>query len=102
MENKPFKLRTKDDYHKIALRYSDITEFRKKENRCYCVSKENGWIDDITTHMIKRYTPNGWWDYNRCKEESKKYKTRTDFSRNSPTGYENSRKNGWLNEFIPK
>jgi hypothetical protein len=102
MENKPFKLRTKDDYHKIALRYSDITEFRKKENRCYCVSKENGWIDDITTHMIKRYTPNGWWDYNRCKEESKKYKTRTDFSRDCPTGYENSRKNGWLNEFIPK
>lgn len=42
------------------------------------------------------------WDYDSCKIESKKYRTRSEFKKGSYGAYDMCRKNGWLDEFIKK
>lgn len=42
------------------------------------------------------------WDYDSCKNESSKYKTRADFRNNSVWCWNICRKMGWLDEFIPE
>ena len=42
------------------------------------------------------------WDYESCKQESLKYKTRMDFRKNSIWCWNICRKMGWLDEFIPE
>jgi len=44
--------------------------------------------------------PNGYWTYQRCKEESSKYKTRREFRINS-TSYIACVKHKWLDDFFP-
>ena len=38
------------------------------------------------------------WDYDSCKKESLKYKTRGEFCKGSGSAYASSRKNGWLDD----
>lgn len=40
---------------------------------------------------------NNYWGENRCYEEALKYKTRTEFFKNSRGAYKSALKNGWLN-----
>ena len=40
----------------------------------------------------------GKWNKNKCIEESKKYKSRSEFSSKSHSAYQKSLKNGWLDE----
>ena len=42
--------------------------------------------------------PNGYWTYERCKEEALKYESRSDFKRKNNYAYISSRKNKWLDE----
>jgi predicted GIY-YIG superfamily endonuclease len=48
--------------------------------------------------MEKERKPNGYWTFDKCKEEASKYTTRTIFQKNSTIAYRSSVKNGWLNE----
>ena len=43
--------------------------------------------------------PRGYWTYERCFEEAKKYKTRMDFKNGSPRAYSLSAKNKWLDDY---
>lgn len=42
------------------------------------------------------------WDYESCKEESSKYKSRGKFQKGCVSAYKVARKSGWLDEFFPK
>lgn len=50
----------------------------------------------------KERKPNGYWTYERCKEEAGKYKSRNDFCVSNCSAYQAARRNGWLDEFFPK
>ena len=102
MDNIPSKFRTKEYLHKIALNYNNRKEFIKKEQKHVLLARRNGWMDDICSHMILKCKPNGWWNYERCEEESKKYKNRSDFSKKCPSAYFKSKINKWLDIFYPK
>lgn len=43
--------------------------------------------------------PNGYWNYDACYEEAKKYNSKVAFKTNSNTAYQQARKNGWLKEY---
>lgn len=43
----------------------------------------------------------GKWNYKTCKEEAKKYKSRSEFHQNSSGAYKVSLQKGYLNEFFP-
>lgn len=41
------------------------------------------------------------WDYDRCKEEAKKYKTKTEFTKYSKSASNSCYKNSWIDDFFP-
>jgi hypothetical protein len=43
--------------------------------------------------------PNGYWTYERCYEEAKKYKTFKDFQKNCSSGCTKASKMGWIKEW---
>lgn len=51
--------------------------------------------------MQKEKKPNGYWTYEHCYEETKKYKSRGEFRNNAGSAYNAALKNGWLDEFFP-
>jgi len=42
--------------------------------------------------------PNGYWNYENCKNEALKYNMRSHFMKNEAGSYNSARKNGWLDE----
>lgn len=46
------------------------------------------------------YMCKGKWSKNKCFEEAKKYKTRSEFQKNSSQAYYISKKNGWIEEMV--
>ncbi len=85
-----------------ALKYSTRFEFCKKSKSAYTSALNNNWLDDICNHMGEKLIKRDFWSYEECKKESLKYKTRGEFSIKSSYAYKISRKNKWLEEFIPK
>lgn len=49
--HKPNGYWTKERCHEIALRYKTRTEFQQREKSVYNTAHQNGWVDDICTHM---------------------------------------------------
>ena len=45
---------------------------------------------------------NGYWTFKTCMEESKKYKSRSEFQKGSSGAYKVALRNGWLDDFFPK
>ena len=39
------------------------------------------------------------WTYENCMEESKKYKSRSEFCKGNSRAYDVARRNGWLDDF---
>ena len=74
------------------------TEFQNDCGGAYMSALKNKWLDDICSHMIISRKPKGYWTYDKCKEESSKYKTRGDFQKNDNAAYKAVYRNGWLDE----
>jgi hypothetical protein len=84
-----------------ALKYLSCSEFQKGSQVAYEVARKKGWIPDYDWFEQKK-NPSGYWSYEKCKEESKKYKTQTEFCKGCSGAYNAARKNGWLDEFFDK
>jgi len=83
-----------------ALKYKTKTEFLKKSNGAYEASRKHKWLNDICSHMVELRKPNGYWTYEKCKEEALKYKNKRIFSKNSSRAYNISLSNNWLNDMF--
>lgn len=81
-----------------AKKYQTRYAFEKKAGAAYRVALQNNWLDEYTWFVSIR-RPVGYWAYETCFEEAKKYKTRSEFARSSVAAYEKARKNGWLDEY---
>lgn len=79
-----------------ALKYKTRGEFQNKSGRAYAVAIKNGWLDSFCKHMIEAKHPNGYWTFDRTREEALKYNNKSDFSKNSNKAYNAAKRNGWL------
>jgi hypothetical protein len=95
---KPDNYWTKERCQEEALKYNSRSEFKKNSGSAYSKSHIEGWFDEICSHMDELKKPDGYWTKERCQEEALKYNSRTEFSKNSKTAYNSSRKNGWIDE----
>jgi hypothetical protein len=95
---KPNNYWTKERCKQEARKYNTKPEFRKKASSCGEMARRNGWFDEICTHMEEIKKPNNYWTKEKCKEEAKKYNTRTGFRLNVGGAYARAYKNGWLDE----
>jgi hypothetical protein len=90
---------TYDKCKEDAKNYQTKIEYREKNYWGYLVSKKNGWLDDITSHMIKyKHTQKLKWSKEICQVEALKYQRRIDFYKNSRSAYSASNRNNWLDE----
>lgn len=92
---------TKERCQCVSVKCKKKSEFRIKYGSAYNSAIRCGFLNEICSHMKEIKKPNGYWDYKKCKEESLKYKSRSEFNK-SVRAYNVSRKNGWLDEFFPK
>ena len=88
---------TLDKCKNEALKHKTKYEFQKKSGSAYNSALKNGWLNMITTHMIITQKPTGYWNIERCHEESLKYKTRIEFRKNSNGAYSAAYRKNWLN-----
>jgi hypothetical protein len=80
-----------------ALKYTTRKDFVKLSSGAYNASYINGWLNEVCSHMDYIFRPNGYWTYDRCKEEALKYTTRKEFRENSHA-YVVVMKNEWWDE----
>ena len=85
-----------------ALKYKTRTEFYKLSCGAHDKARLNGWLDEICSHMIELRKPKNYWTIEKCKEESLKYKTRSELRKNCSRAHHILNENKLLNEIYPK
>ena len=86
-----------------ALKYKSRSEFYKGCSGAYNVARKNGWLDNYTWFTEKQqHKSYGYWNYENCYQEAKKYNSRSEFCKGCSWAYDVARKNGWLDIFFPK
>jgi hypothetical protein len=88
----------KEACKKEALKYETKNEFRLKSNGAYMSSKNNGWYDEFTSHMIRPKNRNFKWDYDTCKKVALECKTKSEFLEKYSGAYSSANINGWYDE----
>lgn len=83
-----------------SKKYKSKVEFQKNNGSAYAYSRKHGYLKEMIW-LEPKCKENGYWDIKEnCIEESKKYKSRTEFQKKCVGAYIKSRINGWLNEMI--
>jgi predicted GIY-YIG superfamily endonuclease len=81
-----------------ARKYRFKSDFHKKSIGAYMACKKNGWFVEATAHMKVLQKPFKYWNYENCKIEALKYKTKTELSKKNKSAYGAMRINGWINK----
>lgn len=91
-----------DDYDnckKEAEKYDSRISFYRGSHAAYESARKHHWLDDFTWFKFKKQKPKGYWTYETCRGESKKYRSRTEFSDKCNRAYLVSTINGRINDF---
>jgi predicted GIY-YIG superfamily endonuclease len=84
-----------------AKKYNRIVDFMKNSGRAYFICIKNNWINEFFPK--REISIKGYWNNKElCREESKKYKNRSEFCYGSWSAYNYSNINNWLDEFFTK
>lgn len=85
-----------------AKKYKTRSEFQKNSAGAYQSASLHNWLDKMDwLEKSKERKPRGYWQIKKnVMDESKKYKTRSEFKFLSQRAYESARKNKWLDEMI--
>lgn len=98
-KNKPAGYWTYERCKEEAKKYKTKIDFRICSTSAYVIAKRNGWLNDYAWFVELR-KPSGYWTKERCYEEAKKYRTKSDFRRGCSAAYNVSLRNGWMNYFV--
>ena len=93
------KSRTKEECIADALKYKYIKDWRKNSKTICAYSRSKKWFNDCTAHMDKLWSKSPRTK-KECIENAKKYKTQTEWRKNSTTIYSYSRDKKWLEECL--
>ena len=82
-----------------AKKYTSLKDFREKSHVGYNVARKHKWLSEMTwLTLIKK--PNGYWTYERCFDEAKKYASTKLFREGNGSAYNAAYESGWLNDYI--
>lgn len=73
-------------------------DFQKKYPQGYCIARIHGWLKDYVWFKHPRKDM-GYWDYEHCKEEAKKYRTRKEFRDGCARAYSVALNNKWIDDY---
>lgn len=99
-KNKEYGYWTRERVFEESKKYTTRKEFRKGAGGAYSAAYDNGWLEEMDWIKVGKYGQRGQFeDFNKCAEESKKYKNRSEFKKHSNQAYCAAQKNGWLDKF---
>ncbi len=80
-----------------ALKFQTLKDYREKGDYYY-TALHKGYIASFD--WLKRACkPNGYWNYDTCYEEAKKYKNRWAFEQGCPSAKHVAIENGWIDDY---
>ena len=85
-----------------SKQYSTYIEFQKKSSSAYNAALKNSWLKFIQENFTEIKKPNGYWIFELCEIEAKKYKNKRQFRLGSCAAYDASYRNKWLDLFYPQ
>lgn len=89
---------TFDEISEESKKYQTITEWAKLSKGSYGAASKKGWLKELTAHMPRSIKPNGYWTKERIIEDAKKFKSRSEWQKNSPSATTMARRNGWFED----
>lgn len=81
-----------------AQKYKTRSEFAKEKPGAYEFAVKHSLLEKCVW-FVESKKPNGYWTYEKCIEESKKYKYRGDYRTGSLGSYKVAFRNGWIDSF---
>ena len=92
---------TREICYEEAKKYKTLKEFTENSYNAYNAAYKNGWLDDYTWLETIRNSKHekGYWNYDRCFEEAKKYKTRKELQVGNASAYDSALRHGWLDDY---
>ncbi len=80
--------------------YKSLSEWRKAKVKDYQYAKHKGMLHDICDYYgwDKPRRGKGYWTLERCIEDAKRFKNKTEWANNSPSSLHSARQNGWVVE----
>lgn len=95
---KPIKW-TKEAVFEESRKYFIVTEFMNNAVTAYTIAKNNNWLTEMDWLAPSKRKPSGYW---KIKEnvinESKNYKSVTEFQRKNSRAFDSAKLNEWLDE----
>ncbi len=95
---KPNSYYTKEICIDNAKKYKTKKEWMAKSQSYYLAAGRIGCRDECCAHMELMMKPNGYWTKERCIEDAKKYKTKTEWQLKSGSAYNRAGTKGWIND----
>lgn len=84
-----------------SKKYKSKKEFGEKNMGAFLSAYKHKWINEMKWLAGIELHPKGYWDIKEnVINESKKYKTLSEFRRNSETAYKSAKKNNYINEMV--
>ncbi len=93
---------TRERIEAEAKLYKTLKEFHDHSGSAYAAAKRYGFLNEIADkyNLVRSNNkPAGYWNKEMCYAESLKYTNRNDFMNGSPTAYDKSMRNKWLDEW---
>lgn len=103
VKKKPKGYWNREKCYEEAKKFTSKSNFSRKSGYAYKLSLENNWLNDYDW-FVENQKPVGYWGYEQCYNEAKKYKSRGEFAKYSQTAYQRARRKKWLKDydwFIP-
>jgi hypothetical protein len=89
---------TFDECYNEAKKYESVGDYKKVSNSSYVTAVSNGWTKEFTWLYSKGH-PKVKWTIETCREEAKKYNSKSEFQTKQHGCYEYARKNKLLDTF---
>jgi len=89
---------TLQNCRKDAKRFQTRSAWHDESGAAFGKAAKNGWLEICCRHMKKLQNPRGFWTLEQCKRDAKRFRTKSEWERNSGSGYNKARSKGWLDE----
>lgn len=90
---------TEDTILEEAKKYKTRSDFAKAKPGAYEYAIKHSLLNKCVWFEESK-KPNGYWTYEKCLEESKKYNYRGDYRKGSNGSYKVAIRNGWIDDFV--
>jgi hypothetical protein len=98
VDGKPRGYWDKEKCAEEAKKWNTRLEFKKGCIGAFSRARLDGYLDEICEHMFYAIMPKGYWNKEKCVEESLKHTTRKSMRSNSKGAYGYAVRNGFIDE----